>query len=509
MITTKNQVQSLICSGHIEKANELCISLCHPGQRDSQIWMLLGFTYLQLGEAKKAERACEMAVKLNPDDLEARNFLSQALIEQKRFVKATDIVRKLVNQKPNVALLHAQLASLLYTQKHLVDAEEHYLQAIKLDSSLASAHISYGSLLCEKGDYHGAIDQFQDALDIESDNAEVHFRMGSVFNFIGQLDKAINCFKSAISYMPGKSDPYIALAKSYKALGNHQQAEEAFRSALVVDPGNGNAWHGLGICIYNDHDLEPAASAFGTALDINPENDLARCFLGVIQAQRGNYNEADVLLKKAAENSALAAAIAESYKYAANSASQARYFSTTARMLEYAVDMATLEGLYLEFGVYYGSSIRIIANKSGKLVHGFDSFEGIPESWEVGRSSDFETEAAGSYSANGELPDTPSNVQLHPGFFKKSLPRFVASHPGPVAFMNIDCDLYSSTITIFNNFEKQITSGTILLFDEYFCYSTWQDNEYKAFQEFIARSAYSYKYIAFSLFTGQVAVQIL
>jgi hypothetical protein len=38
------------------------------------------------------------------------------------------------------------------------------------------------------------------------------------------------------------------------------------------------------------------------------------------------------------------------------------------------------EGLVLEFGVYYGKSLRHIASSfPGQTVHGFDSFNGLPE----------------------------------------------------------------------------------------------------------------------------------
>jgi hypothetical protein len=40
-------------------------------------------------------------------------------------------------------------------------------------------------------------------------------------------------------------------------------------------------------------------------------------------------------------------------------------------------------GLILEFGVFSGNSINIIADKFPlRTIYGFDSFEGLPEEWE-------------------------------------------------------------------------------------------------------------------------------
>ena len=50
------------------------------------------------------------------------------------------------------------------------------------------------------------------------------------------------------------------------------------------------------------------------------------------------------------------------------------------RLLDYALSQITKKGDILEFGVRAGESITHIANKlSGTTIHGFDSFEGLPE----------------------------------------------------------------------------------------------------------------------------------
>ena len=38
-------------------------------------------------------------------------------------------------------------------------------------------------------------------------------------------------------------------------------------------------------------------------------------------------------------------------------------------------------GIWIEFGVYNGHSITYISNFTKNIVYGFDSFEGLPETW--------------------------------------------------------------------------------------------------------------------------------
>src|SRR4051794_5813195 len=51
-------------------------------------------------------------------------------------------------------------------------------------------------------------------------------------------------------------------------------------------------------------------------------------------------------------------------------------------LLDRCLREAPATGLFLEFGVYRGYTIRYIASRvPGRQVYGFDSFEGLPEPW--------------------------------------------------------------------------------------------------------------------------------
>ena len=154
----------------------------------------------------------------------------------------------------------------------------------------------------------------------------------------------------------------------------------------------------------------------------------------------------------------------------------------------------------LEFGVRFGASIRQIAALARQDVHGFDSFQGLPEDWH--------RESRGSYTTGGVLPEVPENVFLHAGWFEDTLPRFLERHPGAVRFINIDCDLYSSTATVLELLADRIGPGTVIVFDEYLGYEHWREDEFRAFQEAVARRGWAYELLCFSFSTKQVAVRI-
>ena len=157
-------------------------------------------------------------------------------------------------------------------------------------------------------------------------------------------------------------------------------------------------------------------------------------------------------------------------------------------------------GLVLEFGVARAVTINFIANRTQATVYGFDSFKGLPEDWRV----DFKKGAF----RRSDLPDVNPNVELVVGWFDETLPEFVLSHPGPVSFLHVDCDLYSSTKTVLDHLEPRILPGAVIVFDEYFNYVGWRAHEWKAFREFIARSGRTYRYFGAAPTHQQVGVVI-
>jgi hypothetical protein len=170
-------------------------------------------------------------------------------------------------------------------------------------------------------------------------------------------------------------------------------------------------------------------------------------------------------------------------------------------LIDYSLQAVGIEGHYLEFGVFTGGTIRYIARRIGRrTIHGFDSFEGLPEAW-----SGFNL-GGKAFDRKGRLPRVPDNVVLHRGYFDASLPKWLDEHPGPVAFMHLDCDLYSSTKTILKLTAPRVVPGTVILFDEYFNFPNWEQHEFKAFQEFAAEHRVKYTYLAFA--RQQAAVRI-
>lgn len=150
------------------------------------------------------------------------------------------------------------------------------------------------------------------------------------------------------------------------------------------------------------------------------------------------------------------------------------------------------DGLWLEFGVYSGITINSIARiAKHREIFGFDSFLGLPEVWR-GMPTDV-------FNRDGVTPDVESNVTLISGWFNDTIPKFLSENKSDyISFLHIDCDIYSSTTEVFNNFYDKIKKGTVILFDELYNYPEWKDHEFKALMELTEKYDKKFDVIAYA-----------
>jgi predicted O-methyltransferase YrrM len=179
----------------------------------------------------------------------------------------------------------------------------------------------------------------------------------------------------------------------------------------------------------------------------------------------------------------------------------ARFESREALLKDAIRKIANIPGRICEFGVYSGYTLRLLADEApDRQVHGFDSFDGLPGDWRPGFPQ-------GTFKTS--VPNfTQQNIQLHIGWFDKTLPDFANKLSDQIALAHIDCDLYSSTKCVLENIIPRLAKGAILVFDEYFNYPGWQEHEHKAMTEVINKFGLQIAYLGFTPKNEQVLIQV-
>ena len=193
-------------------------------------------------------------------------------------------------------------------------------------------------------------------------------------------------------------------------------------------------------------------------------------------------HDQDHTLKRSAVDvmEALPVITSETFPHTPNDFYSFKYVS-----MEAALKEVREPGDWAQFGVYKGALARMMLEslpEDGRL-HLFDSFEGLPEDW-------ISSWKAGAFALpDSEIPtfDDP-RVAVHKGWFNKTVPDYMGANGEDLAFIHVDCDLYSSTIDCLFGTNDRIKKGTILLFDEYRMAREGEtdDGEHRALVEWVA-----------------------
>jgi hypothetical protein len=173
------------------------------------------------------------------------------------------------------------------------------------------------------------------------------------------------------------------------------------------------------------------------------------------------------------------------------------------RLDVYAVAADALRGqpvTYLEFGVHEGKSLRFFSralDHPATRLHAFDSFLGLPEDWNAANP-------LGTFSTQGTPPDiADERVEFHVGWFADTLTDFSLANDNRL-FVNIDCDLYTSTVTVLDAVGRSLNPGDLVYFDEF----ADLDHEFRAFHEFAASGSIGFSLVARSESWNNVLLRV-
>ena len=374
-------------------------------------------------------------------------------------------------------------------------------KALAVKPDLAEAHSNLGLALQELGKLDEAVASYHKALAIKPDYVQAHNNLGNTLHELGRLDEAVASCRKALAIKPDYAEAHSNLGAVLQDLGRLDEAVASYNKALAIKPDLAEAHYNLYALLLNPGDMTPSIKCMERAVEINPDKTFYRFILGMLLDYSGNPQAAATHFDKveSGENSDRAKLDAWRYIKSANKKIPP-IIGSNIQAFKLGINAAAKDGLVLEFGVRFGTSIRQIAALVDQEVHGFDSFEGLPEAWHH--------LPKGSYSTKGVIPSVQENVIFHIGLFEETLPGFVEKFQDPIRFINIDCDIFSSTKTVLDFLAGQITHGTVIVFDEYIGNENWREDEFKAFQEAVLRYDWEYEYLCFSFMTNQVVVRI-
>jgi len=486
---------------------------------------------MTVDELEKSEASLREIIALKPDLAEAHNNLGITLQELGKLDEAEASYTQAIALKPDYAQACNNLGNMMKGQGRLDDAEAIYEQAISFKPDLAEAHYNLGNTLKERGRLDDAETSLKQAIVLKPDLAEAHYNLGITLQELGRLDEAEASYNQAITLKPDFAGAYINLGNTFQELGRLEEAEASYKQAIALEPDYAEAHSNLGTTQGELGRLDDSKANFRQAIALKP--DFAEA-LWNIHAVENTIEDAEYwidqcLIADAKHVKANLTKVALKFyqgdrsdfdKLMQSELKQHPYMRT----FDWVLGLPKLPDLYFnrwsffdaiikqsiatrpfyEFGVWRAVAFKYLI-KSFKKGYGFDTFTGLPEDW-YGENGSV-SQKAGTYTSDGNVPNIEGG-EFIVGKFEDTLPGFFSESRPMASLINFDADLYSSTICALNFSKQVMDKDTILIFDELIINDSWEQDEFKALNEFCSINQCSYEVIAISFFTAQVAVKL-
>ncbi len=344
----------------------------------------------------------------------------------------------------------------------------------------------------QKGNIKEAYKYYQYCINNNFDDYSVYSNYGVLLHTVGKLKEAELAYYKAITLNPNLVEAHFNLGNVLTEMGNLKEAELSIRKALELKPDSADtAWLLYGLA----NTIEEAKESINLCLKIDENYLKAILTLSALNLHQGDRSLFENLTKSSYKNHP----IIRSIKWVSTLPKSPELFFHKWALFDSMIKKSKKERPFYEFGVWRGESFKYLIN-TFKKGYGFDTFEGLPEDWHNDKKGTFTTE--------GLIPNIDGGTFIK-GEFKDTLPTFFAKPRAIASIINFDADLYASTISALNYSKSIIDKDTILIFDEFINNKHWEQDEYKALNEFCSNNHLTYEVLAVSYFSKQVAVRLI
>ena len=286
------------------------------------------------------------------------------------------------------------------------------------------------------------------------------------------------------------------LGNTLKELGRLDEAEASYTQAIALKPDYAVAfWNLHGI----QKTIQGAEHWIDKCLIADTNHVKARLTKAALRFYQGDSNSFDGLMQSEFKQHPYM----RSFSWAFSLPNLPELHFDKWYFFDAIVKKSIISKPFYEFGVWRASSFKYLI-KVFKKGYGFDTFTGLPEDWDVGSH----VEKKGTYTSDENVPNIKGG-EFIVGKFEDTLPVFFSESRPIASVINFDADLYSSTICALNFSKSVMDKDTILIFDELIINKSWEQDEFKALNEFCSINHCSYEVIAISFFTKQVAVKLI
>lgn len=207
------------------------------------------------------------------DDLECRDYLSQALIQNNELPKAYEQLQKLSEAQPDnprILMRMAEVAYMMEDYNVMADACE---KALMIDNENPLTYFFYARACRGQGDDNNAVAMLTKAILLKEDYYDAYLLRGEILFETGDVESADEDVAYLQEHVDGNEDIVLLKARIEVAKGNNEQAIDIYNKVIELNPFCVSAFRERGKAKMAVGDENGAAEDMKMADELEPDQD--------------------------------------------------------------------------------------------------------------------------------------------------------------------------------------------------------------------------------------------
>lgn len=191
----------------------------------------LGTIHLRRGDFTRALSLFSEAAEQPEASIDSQVCLANCLSDMGKFEASLSIVRHLIGQYPDLALLRSTIGLIYRKMGDYHNSIAAYDEELKLQPSTLSAFNRRAYCLAKLDRLEDAVADYCRVLEVEPNNKHALFNRGICLQRLGKLGQAISDFTTCHELDPNDPSPLFSRASCLQAMGSKAKAVNDFNHA--------------------------------------------------------------------------------------------------------------------------------------------------------------------------------------------------------------------------------------------------------------------------------------
>ncbi len=248
-------------------------------------------TYNQ-GQFRSAINQARLVLNNYPNIALLHNVIANSLLQLDDKPNAVIALQKLLKVQPKNADAWNNLGMTQLGLNNPAKAEAAFENALKSNPNHIQALANLSKLLEKSGKLESPKTFYDKILNSDPNNYAALNALGGYYEREGDLEKSLANFKRAIEIKPDFASAYCNIGVVFAKLKQHDEAISFFKKSLELDANSAIAHSNLGAAYVSQHLLEPAREYLQKALLLNPNDITAQNNLGTLLYRQHDFEAA-------------------------------------------------------------------------------------------------------------------------------------------------------------------------------------------------------------------------